>query len=94
LPAIPVQIDGVLGGAEFGHVLLELGLNVLGGGRISGKAIAFRGIRGENTDAATIGEDEQVIPFHGWLLREGLGAVEEVVQISGLDTPAWRKAAP
>ncbi len=78
------EIHRVLGGAEFGHVLLQLSLNIRGG-EFEGQAVALGGVGGQHAHTTAVGDDEQVVALHGGLEGESQGEVEEVIEVAGLE---------
>ena len=74
------DIDRVFGGTKRRHVLAQFCLHVFRG-EFEGQTVLFCCIGCQNANAATIGDDQEVVAFHGRLKRERQCGVEHVVQI-------------
>ena len=78
------HIHRILGRAVIGHVFLEFHLHILGS-EFQRDAKLFSCIGGQHTHAAAVGDQQNIVPFQGRLERECQRAVEEVVEVGGLD---------
>ena len=77
------DVDRVLGGTKGRHVFLELFLDVLGS-KFQRQTVFFSCVSCQNANTTAIGDDQEVVTFHGRLQGERQGGVEHVIQIFSL----------
>lgn len=78
------DVDGVLGGAEARHALVERLLQVLGGG-LQRDAVHLGSVGGQDADAAAVRDDDDVVALHRGLHGEGDRVADELLQVHGAD---------